>query len=38
MAPQAYGGAVVIVVFLIAQLGVALRINHLNKTFLRYLV
>ena len=33
MAPQAYGGAVVIVVFLIAQLGVALRINHLNKTF-----
>ena len=30
---RAYGGAVVIVVFLIAQLGVALRINHLNKTF-----
>jgi hypothetical protein len=30
---RAYGGAVVILVFLIAQLEVALRINHLNKTF-----
>jgi peptide/bleomycin uptake transporter len=30
---RAYGGAVVITVFLLAQLAVALRINHLNKTF-----
>ena len=30
---RAYGGAAVIVVFLLAQLAVALRINHLNKTF-----
>jgi hypothetical protein len=34
---RAYGGAVVIVVFLLAQLEVALRINHLNQYFGQFL-